>query len=1024
MNAYNYNISTNRELSQLFLKYCKQDWKKRSEAARIVGYINDQKVIERLTPYIVELALDTNRFIRTNLAHSLKRLVLKYNIVNEDIFVLLYFLANCSHKSVSSLMINTIKSMDNYKVIKFVSSISKKLRSSNNYEMLYSLVSIGLISNITPEYLVDVLSKLMLLANINRYKIIQIIAVEILGEFESLNREYLTEFYYLYYMGYRYKEIFQNLRDDFKKYFNKVKYYNIYLKEDVSKDDIVEVINTLKDSKYEYNDMLKTLEMSILYTHFEPLRELLDEDENLSKILLGEVLKHIKSDNFMVKLSTILLFSKIVTVEKVYKNLSKKDIENFFKVIEDSLTKGNYLLKGFSLEALCNLVKWSGSQYILEKTEDVIDKVDMEKIINEGYLCYYYGIYLMYYFKKLQRISARYSPNITKELLEKFRDLEFFKLQELIKSIYLGAKKRRWLDRFYSGKYLGNILCSRIRYNSQMFEIVNRLLYDPNYLNRNIGIWLFRLIIEIEDKPPSNINPIIKTTFLFDDWYFGTRVEYMLFYSTLINKFPKSIQVESIKVGLISTILTKCLTDKNRFIRYVSRELFYKLVDDVSKYFELLDFHNKESEERISIINKYIRYPETRKAVIMLIKNELERYIKIKKGDKKYIETLLRIIYDNICEETIYVLFEIIRLKRRNFPLSAEIVKSYIKRYPKLPRTMADTLYKFVNEHIFRIRYIHLLEVLTYVDEGIIIQRRVLNRIKELVVYADSYSKDVEIAMKILDRIEEPECKAILEEKERIFRKYFKDGFIEIPLFNSVRIRYIPVLDTIEIVNSENIPISEIIAQILESEGMTIPKIMVLDYLINEIVSNDNLLDEILSIKNIFEILAKLAILPDYSLISKKALTILEEISIKKGDWLKDNLISNFDKKTTPSLIKRLLKSVSSPFVELEIIEACKYLIDKNVLKCSESKNMTKGLYKVIYNTYSDQPWVIFKKIVDIVKECPELKEDREFLNVLSKRIMDLIEWETSPTAKTYLLSVLERLHEEMEYTGGEVISL
>ncbi|HIQ39192.1 MAG TPA: HEAT repeat domain-containing protein, partial [Methanothermococcus okinawensis] len=350
MNAYNYNISTNRELSQLFLKYCKQDWKKRSEAARIVGYINDQKVIERLTPYIVELALDTNRFIRTNLAHSLKRLVLKYNIVNEDIFVLLYFLANCSHKSVSSLMINTIKSMDNYKVIKFVSSISKKLRSSNNYEMLYSLVSIGLISNITPEYLVDVLSKLMLLANINRYKIIQIIAVEILGEFESLNREYLTEFYYLYYMGYRYKEIFQNLRDDFKKYFNKVKYYNIYLKEDVSKDDIVEVINTLKDSKYEYNDMLKTLEMSILYTHFEPLRELLDEDENLSKILLGEVLKHIKSDNFMVKLSTILLFSKIVTVEKVYRNLSKKDIENFFKVIEDSLTKGNYLLKGFSLE--------------------------------------------------------------------------------------------------------------------------------------------------------------------------------------------------------------------------------------------------------------------------------------------------------------------------------------------------------------------------------------------------------------------------------------------------------------------------------------------------------------------------------------------------------------------------------------------------------------------------------------------------------------------------------------------------
>ncbi|WP_131007297.1 HEAT repeat domain-containing protein [Methanofervidicoccus abyssi] len=1025
MNAYNYNTSANRELSQLFLEYYKQDWKKRSEAARILGYINDQETIEKLTPYIVELALDTNRFIRINLAHSLKKIVLEYNIVNEDIFFLLYSLAYDSYEPVSSLMINIIKSMEDYKVIKFVSSISKKLGSSNNYEILYSLVSIGLISSITPEYLVDALPKLMLLANTNRYKIIQIIAVEILGEFKSLNREYLTELYYFYYIRYRYKEIFQNLRgDDFNKYFDKIKYYDIYLKKNVSKDDIVEVINTIKDSKYEYDDTLKTLKMSILYTHFKPLRELLNEDENLGKVLLEEVLNNIESDNFLVKLSAILLFSKIITVEKVYKNLSKNDIDNFFKVIEDNLVKGNYLLKGFSLEALCNLVKWGNSQYMLKKIEEVIDKVDMEKVMSEGYLCYYYGIYLMYYFKKLQCISARHSPNITKELLEKFRDLGLYKLQELIKSIYLGIKKREWLDRFYSGKFLGNILCSRIRYNPQMFEIVNRLLYDSNYLNRNIGIWLFRLIIEIEDKPPSNINPIIKTTFLFDDWYFGTRVEYLLFYSTLISKFPKNIQVNSIKTGLISTILTKCLTDKNRFIKYISRELFYKLVDDVSEYFELLDYHNRESEERISIIDKYIRYPETRKAAIMLIKNELERYIKNKKGDKKYIETLLRIIYNNICEETIYVLFEIIKLKKRNFPLSAEIVKSYIERYPKLPRTMADVLYKFVNEHVFRIRCIHLLEVLAYVEERIIIQRRILNRIKELVVYADSYSQDIKIAMKILNRIEEPECKAIVEEKERIFSKYFKDGFIEIHL-NSVEIRYIPVLDIIEIMNSENTPISEIIIQILESEGMTIPKIMVLDYFINEIISDDNLLDEILSIKNIFDILAKLAILPGYSLISKKALTILEEISIKKSDWLKDNLISNFDKKSTPSLIKRLLKSVSSPFVELEIIEAYNYLIDKNMLKCSESKNMKKGLYRVIHDTYSEQPWVIFRKIVDIVKKCPELKEDREFLNVLSKKIMNFIEWETSPTAKTYLLSILEKLHEEeIEYVEKETINL
>ena len=1024
MDTHNYHLLSNRELSQLFIEECcKQDWKKRSEAARILGYINDQKVVEGLIPYIIKLALDTNRFVRTNLANSLKKLVLEYNIINEDIFTLLYFLANCSDRSVSSLMIHTIKSIDEYEIVKYISSLSRKLRSSNNYEMLYSLVSIGLISNITPEYLVNILAELMLLANTNRYKIIQIIAIEILGEFESLNREYLTDLYYLYYIGYRYKELFQN-EDDIKEHFNEIKYYHIYLKENVSKEEILEIITTLDIDKYKDNDNLKVLKMFILYTHFKTFQKLLNRNENLGKALLEEVLKHIKNDNFMVKLSAILLFSKIITVEKIYKNLSKKDIDDFFKIIEDNLTRGNYLLKGYSLEALCNLVKWGGSQYILGKTEEVVKKVNIGSIINEGYLCYYYGVYLAYYFKRLQCISARYVPNISKELIEKFKNLEFLKLQELIKNIYLGAKKRNWFDRFYSGKYLGNALCSRIRYNSQMFEIVNRLLYDPNYLNRNIGIWLFRLIIEMEDKPPSNINPIIKTTYLFDDWYFGTRVEYMLFYNTLINKFPKNIQIESIKTGLISTILTKCLTDKNRFIRYVSRDLLYKLVNDISKYIELLDYHKKSPEERISIIKKYIIYPETRKAVIILIKNELEKYIKNKKGDDKYIEKLLRVIYDNICEEVIYVLFEIIRLKRRNFPLSAEIVESYVKKYPKLPRVMADTLYKFVNDHIFKIRCVHLLEVLAYINEGIIIQKRVLNRIKELVIYADTYSKDVKIAMKILEKIDEPEGKAILKEKEEIFKKYFKDGFIEIPLFNSVKIRYIPALDSIEIINSKNIPISEVISQVLESEGMIIPKIMVLDYIINEIISNDDLLDEILYIKNIFEILAKLAVLTDYSLISKKALTILEEISIKKENWLKDNLTGKFNEKITPTLMRSLLKSASSPFVELEIIEACKFLIDNNVLKCRKSENITKGLYKVIHNTYSDQPWIIFKKIVDIVKDCPEIKKDREFLDVLSKKIMDHIEWETSPTAKAYLLNILENLYGDLEYTGKRDITL
>ena len=207
-----YERMLQEELSKLFKEYCELDWKKKSEAARILGYINDVNEIKKIQEQIIKLAQDKNLATRVNLMNSIKKLVLDHRIINEDIFVLLYFWANSFNTTTSEFAKQIINSLNVNVIVDYILSLSIKLYSSNPYEVAYAMASLGLISTVTPEHLTNTLPEIVLMSNSYKYKILQVLAIEILEEFKTLDKEYLISSFFLIY------NIYKNNKQNEKQY--------------------------------------------------------------------------------------------------------------------------------------------------------------------------------------------------------------------------------------------------------------------------------------------------------------------------------------------------------------------------------------------------------------------------------------------------------------------------------------------------------------------------------------------------------------------------------------------------------------------------------------------------------------------------------------------------------------------------------------------------------------------------------------------------------------------------------------
>ena len=1071
-----YEEMSQKDLSQLFLEYYQQDWKKRSEAARILGYINDEEEINRLTPYIMELALDTNRFIRINLAHSIKKIVLEHNIINEDIFVLLYLWANSPIAILSEMARRIISSLDIHIVSRYILSLSLKLYSSEPIKVMYALFSMGLISTINPEYTTNTLPEIMAIATGHRYKLIQLLAIEILEEFVNMKKEHLVSTFVYVYRLYVYLQ-YKKEKPQFKRGSIEYILYK-YFKKQLTKEEIEDLIYDLTQSQTPGKKII----LLLLYTHFKPLRELLDENETLSKTVLQEVLQQIKNDNFMIKLSAILLFSKIVTVENVYQHLSKRDIDEFFKVIEDNLTEGNYLLKGTSLEALCNLMKWGNSQYILEKIEEIMDKIDIESIMNEGYLCYYNGVCVLLKLNKCP--STKSSPYFDIDTIKEISSLGIDDYRYLILDIITSVRRSvwisGWLDRFYSGKYLGNLLHIKPEYSVNVLDTIKYLIRDNYFIVRNLGAWILRTVAQLDTSFPEDF--IIDTFILFDDRFPQGRLEYMLFWKTVLERSPHLFDNENICREMAYEMIAKYLNDRH----VILRETYLNILEESGitekyptlKYFK--DFHSISEEEKKELFKKYWGCKELRKAIAVAIKWKLKEYIKNKKYNaiREYLDMISHM---EIHREIFYMLYELILLKHMGFKEVEKIINNIKNKHLTIPYYLEEKLFFNINEPLIVVRYYKLKRLLAMIKEGFYISYNLINKVKETAIYEHICGKNAEMALKILSNIEDDESKAIVKEELELKEYMEKKSILEIKYKKLENMDWKDIYLIIEYLPTEGkliIPdhfdLEDFLNKamdILENEDKVTVKIKIIDYFINEIHENERLLNMLLGNKDLFKILYNLCS-DNNHLLFKRVMILLEELASLEEGWLERNIIEYYkegwdNKKPLRYLLYMLYEDIPLYF-KLDILRAVREIIKDRVEQCKKlcreirkmleegkiSKEEILSKYREIVGIYTitspynilcqnmdnvafivnaifsgdikKQPWDIIKSTLDILLlMCKYVLLDEKIISTVLKKLLEYYEVlkdEEIAYLYLYIRRLLERSNFNIEKLGEEYL--
>jgi hypothetical protein len=768
--------------------------------------------------------------------------------------------------------------------------------------------------------------------------------------------------------------------------------------------------------------LIKSLCSITLYAHSEALFNVLENNSELSEYLLDKLIDFIKNNNWMIRVSTMFLFTKLMLYDKI--NIKKEYCSIFFReVLFNFNNNGEYLTKGFTLEMLSMLLR--NKKYV-DEVSKIIEKVGLNNIMKECHLCYYNGLYVACELNKHEYFSAKCSPHFRDDFLEEFNSLTYDEYISLINSIIVSVKRKVWLggwiDRYYAGKYLGNLIYVKPHHANKMIDIIYQLLDDDNYIVRGTGIWILRLITEMGIPLPKDI--ISKSIDSCYDWHCGNRFEYALFYYTLIKKFPDIIVKDKLLLQkFISVIVTKYITDENPYVRHICiTSLKIIKLDESNELWDLIrlfkNYHKLSIYKRINLLENAWKMLNQRKPIVMFIKSILKHNIEHKEYDT--IESVLLRFVNITDEELMYIIPELVLLRGKS-EAAERILHNLKQKYPELPHDLEKSGFQNINEHISTIRMKKLEELLIYVNEGYLISHDLLDKLKEMIIYEDC-KINVDVIIEILKNMgNEPESNKIIEETSELM-EYLKENLIHPNVSNIKDLKYrdwkeiyVKLSNTL-IGGLSNVFKNDSIEDIIDSfmymlnnKDCVILKIRIIDILLERIYINDELLKKLSCHKNTFPTLLSLYLRKGYHLLSKKALILLEELSLSNSYWMKNNLIEYF--KNNPSNFEKILLIMSeniSANVMIEISGFIEYVFKNEMAVCrlDDAEYIVKILEK-INNNY---PWFLFKKTVDVILSCQCIKTNRKLVKKVAKKLIDYAKNSKDKTNKEYISIYMKKL--------------
>ncbi|WP_459201485.1 hypothetical protein [Methanococcus sp. CF] len=961
-----------KDLVKLFDEYiASEDYKKRVEAAKILGFLSEDEIEERIQK-IVLLNSDLNIAVLLNLLSSIKSVILKYPKKTEELLIHVYINTEFSNHLVSEFSRQIIDSINPKVIDNIVVKYTSKLYSKNNFEVARALLVLGFVSIHSPKYLKNSLPELSMISLHSNSELLKILAQAILDGFENIPKLIIKDLKFLI----ESPDIDENSSFDETDLFKKLVILN--LKKEISIDELLFISNYVTHSDPEI-----ALISSITLKKYKNLLKL-DESkkEDISKIYssIGIALDNINEINASNAILTSIYLAIIVNPDM--------PVETSLKLIKNLVTKyvihENYLISACGLEMLNSFVLLHEDEINLN-IEKILENNDTGKLFRKNSLNYYAGIKLLVNLGRYDLLIPEKNPHFDENLVAEYNNLSKSAMFEKIKTLEKDFENKDWLYRFEIGKKIGNLLYAcpyEIKYSE---DVIKSALNDPVYLVRSVGIWVLQIIAEKDFKIKESL--VIEAISGLDDPNMEIRQDCAIFYNKLLRKYPEILKNQEIKYELQSALITKYFTDHFKIVQTMCEDTL-KLIPNSG---EFIGYKSKSMDERFEILEKVLDTLEFKKPAIIRIKVKLRSYIR-SKDDKNILKILKFVEKQDLTEEYFNIIYELCKLKN-DFEIANNLLNRLKIKFPEVPKSRENTIYENLSELIISRRIDSLNETFEYMLEDFKISERITNKIKEFVIYPQADLEITELSLKILEKMNTAESTIIVKEKHEL-ENYLLNNKPVPEMVNIKNQNWQEIYHSLtflltkdyETLNYVHLEYSDLVKfSILESEkNSLIISIILLDTLINNLKSNDvKLLNEIDDCKkSVLKNLSKIILNEEYPFLSHKGVLLLKTIISKKTSWFKEAALMAENLEEYLPLVSKLLDE-NTPQIQVESLETLANMVKLNV-KCTEYPEIHEKVLKLISN---DKKWIIFKKALEVIYSC-NFEDDEEMLENVSKQIL------------------------------------
>ncbi|AEF97113.1 HEAT repeat domain-containing protein [Methanotorris igneus] len=983
-------------------------WKDRIKAAMLISEIEDREEIKKRIVDIFKLLRDENLLVRINMINSLKKLILKYPDILKPLIPEIHALAHTKNKMLASNVKSLIELIPPQLIQEVVIDATNKLYSANGLDRAVRLWILSTISLTSPEYLKNSLPELMATSINDRYELLQMFALSIIEEFKEKEMSMVLDKLNMIFPCHivksdwsldseSYDELIYALM---KRYFGKI-----------TKDDLKKVLNFI-----DYKDLLvKLLSIAILKENAEMLWEILDDWE--IETLIAKLMKNLNSRYWTVKTVSLLSLAEILTSCTRDKEPNwNESIERYLSTLvlkSSELLRISFITKAYALDALAIIYKRSNSPEVRTKIEELIENVNIKEILKEHYISYFKGISLIVKLKGediVNYLTPEIHPYIDIDFIEELRSENPLNYGGIFREIELGANSDDWLDRCVNIKLLGNALYALPSFAEVYAQQIKALLTDPVWMTRSTSVWALRIVNYVKGLNFTKEDYLDLFEYA-DDWYWTVRWEYLMLFLEVIKKDPEILEDDGLRNALLSVITTKYLTDKSHTIRKMCRYILQKIPGTE----EILNYFSKDYASRYKILQSMVENPALRKSAFIRLKIRLRKAIK--SNNEEMIKRLLEFVNGKYYKETSYILHELVLLYDK-YKIAKDMVDTIKAEYPEIIQHRMDLLHRMLSELIVVKRRSALRELKAYVEIGIPITEKILNRLKEMVVYDVVDPTIVKLTIYILEKVGDDEAKQLIKERKELI-DVGKDYSLELGnVLKGKSATWHSVYGLIEHMPDDrllnlDLDLMELLHILSKKDTGIILKVRIIDFIIRTIKTDDENFSKVIedNYDDIFNIIFELMNC-EYYLVSERATRLMKTILLKYPllfrRWIFKKLSRSENNKKYIALVKKLLED-PNPDIKLEGLYVIECLINR------EYSDMACSFIYEMLGALGDEKWEVKKKSLDLILSL-DINDEEIVDNIVYKIIKLLKLKDTEEDFKIYLLRLLNQLPTSKKY--------